>query len=106
MGPACRWQCLLDIPVLAWYKVPVIFFFLLLSLKSPLVAIYFPGSSPDQFPLKFRYAMRSKMVAKWLVGIPYPLYKDGRGGGGGLRRWSGTPRVCTVLGVFLLLQPL
>lgn len=83
MGPACRWQCLLDIPVLAWYKVPVIFFFLLLSLKSPLVAIYFPGSSPDQFPLKFRYAMRSKMVAKWLVGIPYPLYKDGRGGGGG-----------------------
>lgn len=34
----CAWQYLLDIPALAWHKFPVIF--LLLYLKSPLVAIF------------------------------------------------------------------
>lgn len=63
--------------------------------------MYFPGTSSNHLPLRFRYSVRP--ISKWLVTVP-DLYKDGPLGVQERGRQR-IPRACVVLGVFHLLVP-
>lgn len=92
--PGCGWQRLVDIAALAWYRFPVIS--LLLYLKSPLVATYFPGSSPDRFPLRFRYSVRSKNGSKMASRHALPTLQGWSLGGSGEGQASQEYAQCLV----------